>query len=415
MGFDNFQESKLDSGVLVLSHGMPAAQTVALGIFIDVGSRDELSHVAGIAHALEHMMFKGTTHLDVHKLSQRLDNLGGNANAYTSRERTCFHLQVLHEDWQEALKLLLDMVQNPAIPDEEWQREREVILSEMAMVEDTPDEWMFDQHMQAMFPDSAFGASTLGTRESILSMHVDDLRDYLHQHYQPPRLLVSAAGRIEHAELVDLLQAYPWKGKSVALVRECPIAATGVQYLERSTEQVQIALSWPGISAASAERPLAWVANQLLGVGMSSSLFREVREKRGLVYGIGSHLSTYTDLGIWSVSCATDPKLLAPCLQVLQETLTGYVDELSDELLMRAKRQLEVQLRMGMDSVEGYMLYLSGRFDEPVLHSQAYWVALIQEVTVIDLRVWVAKHLAAEPMWTLLGPKKALQSARNIL
>ena len=146
------RETQLTNGPLVVTHAMPESQSVALGIFINTGSRDETAAEAGISHALEHMLFKGTRHHDVHALSELLDGLGGNANAFTARERTCFHIRVLHEDWPEALALLSEMVLHSTVPEEEWGREKEVIFSEMAMVEDTPDEWVMDEHIRALYP-----------------------------------------------------------------------------------------------------------------------------------------------------------------------------------------------------------------------------------------------------------------------
>jgi len=144
------RETQLSNGPLLISHEMPAAQTVSLGIFLNIGSRDETDAQAGMAHALEHMLFKGTRRLDVDALAELLDQLGGTANAFTARERTCFHMRVLREDWQEALGILCDMVIEPALPANEWKREREVIFSEMAMADDVPEDWVFDRHVEAL-------------------------------------------------------------------------------------------------------------------------------------------------------------------------------------------------------------------------------------------------------------------------
>lgn len=410
-----YQETQLTGGPLVLSRNMPEAQTVALGFFVDAGSRDELPQQAGIAHALEHMLFKGTRELDVHQLAVRLDALGGNANAFTSRERTCFHMHVLYEDWQEALSLLAGMLLSPALPEEEWQREREVIFSEMAMVEDTPDEWVHDQHMSALFPDSTLGCPTLGTVEALRGMAARDLRQYLETRYRPPRLLVSAAGRIDHVELVDALAALAWPQAGEVPERKPAVMAHGHHWLPREMEQAQLILSWAGIPTASAERPVAWLANQILGGGMSSYLFREVREMRGLAYSVSSHLSTYSDTGLWSIACGTDPELLGECMQVIEHTLSQFVAHVPEEVLERGQRQLEVQLRMGMDSVEGNMLYLGGRLDENHLMSQQQWVEAVRGVTPEQLQAWVQKHLRAPHLRTIAGSERALTSLQKLV
>ncbi len=409
------EETQITNGPLVVSHSMPDAQSVALGIFLDVGSRDEDLSNAGIAHALEHMLFKGTESLDVHALSEQLDQLGGHANAFTSRERTCFHMHVLHEDWQEALLLLTDMILKPAIPEEEWLREREVIFSEMAMVEDTPDEWLYDQHMQALFPEQSLGRPTLGTKEALKSMSHVDLKRYLESNYRPPRLLIAASGKLDHLSLVEVLSRISWPQADDQKDRLKPQMRPKVQLLERSFEQAQLVATYPGITASSDERPVAWLANQMLGGSMSSHLFREVREKRGLAYSVGSHLSTLSDTGVWSVSCGTDPALLPECLQVIRDTIDGYSSSICEASLARAKRQMEVQFRMGMESVEGHMLYLGARLDEEVLLSHSEWVERIRVVESDEIRAWVEDKFSSRPMWSISAPELVLQSVEKLM
>jgi len=404
-----YQETRLPGGPLVLSHAMPAAQSVALGVFIDVGSRDEAVAQAGMSHALEHMLFKGTNRMGVHALAEKLDELGGNANAFTSRERTCFHLHVLHEYWQESLAVLMDMVREPALPEDEWQREREVIYAEMAMVDDTPEEWVMDQHVEALFPGHALGRPVLGTHQALAEMTAADMRGYLKQHYSAGRLLIVAAGRIEHAELVEALCSLSWSETVGEQERQAPATlARGVQALKRDDEQAQMVLSFPGITIDSKDRPVAWLANQILGGGMSSRLFREVREKRGLAYSVGSHLSMLSDTGVWSMTCGSEPSRAAECVTVLRDVLGGFADSLGAEEVERAKRQMEVQFRMGLDSVEGQMLYLGGRQDEAILLSPMQWLEQIRSVDVETIRNWSRAQLEQGGLWSVAAPECAL-------
>ena len=406
-----YQETQIAGGPLVLSHAMPRAQGVALGIFVDVGSRDESAEHAGITHALEHMLFKGTRQMDVHALAEKLDELGGNANAFTSRERTCFHLHVLHEYWQESLAILASMVLEPLLPADEWQREREVIFAEMAMVEDTPEEWIMDQHTAALLPGHALGRPVLGAHESLAALSVEDMRGYLEQWYQPPGLIITAAGRIDHEALLAEVCRFNWEGVGSGrrrAVQKLPALARGLQPLEREGEQAQLIVSMPGITVSSDERPVAWLANQILGGGMSSSLFREVREKRGLAYGVGSHLSMLTDMGVWSVTCGMEPGRGAECVGVLADVLAGFAESVSPAELERAKRQLEVQFRMGLDSAEGQMLYLGARLDEPMLYSPLQWLDLMRAVTIEEVRRWSAEHLSQGMLWSIAAPAEAL-------
>lgn len=406
------QETQLPDGPLVLTHAMAQAHTVALGVFVDVGSRDESLAEAGLAHALEHMLFKGTAEYDALALNERLDQLGGTANAFTSRERTCFHIHVMREDWPEALRLVASMLLAPSLPDDEWAKEREVIFSEMAMVEDAPDEWAMEQHMQALFPDSALGRPVLGGRASLSAVGRTELESFLRTHYRPPGLVVAAAGGIDHRELVEAVAAIAWPEATGGRSTRGPEApASGVQALMRDSGQAHLVLSYPGVTARSPERPVAWVANQILGGGVSSRLFREVREKRGLAYHVGSHLAPLSDIGVWTVTCDTDPERLEACIEVIADTLATFADGVSEAELARAKRQLQIQMRMGMDSVEGMMLYLGGRLDEDALQSPEEWAEAVQRVSLADLRAWARSRLSQPPLWTVSGPKAAVGQA----
>ncbi len=410
------EETQLAGGPLVLTHAMAEVHTVALGFFVDVGSRDESPAEAGIAHALEHMLFKGTRDHDALALNERLDLLGGTANAFTSRERTCFHIHVMREDWQEALGLVASMLLQPTLPADEWIKEREVIFSEMAMVEDAPDDWAMEQHMQALFPGHSLGRPVLGGRDSLTAVGRSELESFLQAHYRPPRLVVAAAGGIDHRAMVEAVAAIAWPQAGDGQAARTPVdPASGVQALVRDSGQTNLVLSYPGITAASTERPVAWVANQLLGGGVSSRLFREVREKRGLAYHVGTHLALLSDVGVWTITCDTEPERLDACIDVITAALEGFADGVSEEELARAKRQLQIQMRMGMDSVEGMMLYLGGRLDEGELLSPDDWVQAVQDVSIDAVRAWIRTHMAQPPLWTVSGPEAAVRRAEHRL
>jgi len=409
MQIDNhkfMEQSTLDNGVQVATRELPNTQSVAIGIFIDVGSRDELPSQAGIAHALEHMVFKGTDALDVHQLAENLDNLGGHANAFTSRERTCFHTHVLHEDWQEAVSLLSDMLLHPALPEDEWQREREVIFAEMSMVDDSPDEWVYDQHIGQVYAHHSMGKPVLGTKETLSSFSTQDLRDYLNTHYRGGNVLIATAGRIKHQDLLSHIAQSEW-GQSAGeqrAKRTQPELYFGNFQLQKRMEQAQVIASWPSVCITSPEKPVAWVANQLLGGSMSSILFREIREKRGLAYSVGSHLSTYTDTGLLSVSCSTMPDQLEPCLDVLHQTLDDVRKGVPLDMIERAQRQLAVQFRMGMDSVEGSMLQLGALLDENTVYSPLEWVGKVEAIQPNQVQAYLSQCLSEDVLWTIATP-----------
>ncbi len=405
---NNFIEhSTLDNGVQIATRELPNAQSVAIGIFMDVGSRDEAPHHAGIAHALEHMVFKGTDKLDVHELAESLDTLGGNANAFTSRERTCFHLHVLHEDWQKAVELLSDMLLHPALPEDEWQREREVIYAEMSMVDDNPDEWVYDQHISQVFAGHSMGKPVLGTKDTLASFSVQDLRDYLNAHYRGGNVLIAAAGRIKHQDLLAQIKQSEWVATSDAIKtqRSKPSIQSGSHHMNKPMEQAQVVMSWESVHITSPDKPVAWLANQLLGGSMSSILFREIREKRGLAYSIGSHLSTYTDAGLLSISCSTMPEQLERCLDVLNHTIEDACKGVPLAMIERAQRQLTVQFRMGMDAVEGSMLQLGALLDDSVIYSPLAWVDKVNAVSPEQVQDLLSTQLTADVLQTVVLPQ----------
>jgi len=401
-------ETQLTRGPLLLTHAMNAAQTVSLGIFINVGSRDEAASQSGMAHALEHMLFKGTRRHNVDALAEMLDRLGGTANAFTGRERTCFHIRVLREDWQEALGILCDMVQEPSLPEDEWQRERQVIYSEMAMAEDVPEDWVFDQHVEALYPDQAIGRPVLGSRQILATFDRKHLLSFLNTYYRPPNMLIAAAGSVSHDDILSFLQARDWPDGKAVGARALVQMSEGMQCLPRDDEQAYFVGSLPGIDAASTERPVAWLANQMLGGGMSSRLFREIREKRGLAYGVGSHLSALSNTGAWSISGSTDPEKLGECMHVLDDVLGDFSASLNPSEFDRAVRQLEVSIRMSMDSCDANMMHLGNRFDEAEILPQDAWVAQVRAVSMQQVRDWAEMQLARPVLWTCSGPSAAL-------
>lgn len=411
----SIQETHIPSGPIVLTQSMSGVQTTAIGLFIQVGSRDEDDALAGIAHALEHMLYKGTQHLDVHALSEAWDQLGGAANAFTERERTCFHCLVLQEDWRKALALLKEMVMEPSLPKMEWERERQIILSEMAMVEDNPEDWLYDRHFLALFPGQAIGRSPLGRRRTLLTIETQHLEGFLKQHYRPPRLLVAAAGAISHEALVEEIAKTRWPFAQAELAREAPRMAHGVQLLERKAEQVHLVVSFPGPAIPSEERSIAWVVNQLLGGGMSSHLFREVREKRGLAYHVGSHLLPLSDTGVWSVYCSTPPDQALKCIRVLRKTLKQFPERFTRYDFERAKRQVIIQLRMSMDTVEANMLRLGDRLDCPSIESPWDRLKKVDAVTYEDAVQWSSLNMHKCQLWSVAGVEQVLKACEQEL
>ncbi|MDX8402320.1 MAG: pitrilysin family protein, partial [Mariprofundaceae bacterium] len=337
------------------------------------------------------------------------EKLVSNWRLASTRERLCLHMQVLREDWPEALRLLAAMINEADLPTTEWALEREVIRSEIAMVEDAPEEWAMDRHLAGLFPGHALGRPVLGDPASLARIGRDELAGWMEAICRPPRLLVAAAGRIDHEALTAALAEIEWRQPAGAPSRHAPRSlAQGIQRLPRDDEQVQFLFSVPGVRAADETRPQAWLANQALGGGMSSRLFREVREKRGLAYGVGSQLSALSDTGLWTVSCATTPERAPEAARVLAAVIGEAAEGLDEAELARARRQIEVQLRMGRDSVEARMLRLGGRLDEARLASTEEWVARLREVDAAEVRAWMRARLRQPGFWTVVAPEAAL-------
>jgi len=314
----------------------------------------------------------------------------------------------LYEDWQKALALLSDMLLHPALPEDEWLREREVIFSEMSMVDDNPDEWVYDQHISQVFAGHTMGEPVLGSRETLSSFSVQDLRDYLNANYRGGNVLIAAAGRIQHQDLMTEIEQSEWGNTANKQEKNhvVPEVRCGKYKMPRQMEQAQVVASWQSINITSPDKPIAWIANQLLGGSMSSILFREIREKRGLAYSIGSHLSTYTDTGLLSISCSTMPEQLDSCLDVLQQTIADVCQNVPADMVQRAQRQLTVQFRMGMDSVEGAMLQLGGLLDERKLYSPLEWVDKVNAVQPEQVQLWLKRQLETDALWTIATPER---------
>ncbi len=411
---DSIQNTVLSHGLRVLSYAMPDVQGIALGLVVNVGSRDEHASQSGMAHAVEHMLFKGTETHDAAQLGRELDCLGGNFNAFTTRERSCLHAHVLHEDWQQALSLMCAMFLAPTMPESEWQRERQVIRAELAMTQDSPEEWIDDQHALYAFPDQAVGRPVLGSEACLDRWTAADLRAFHAQYYQPERMLLLASGQLDHQALCRFMETQHFPvSKRPVLARQKPRFSSAIRYFERDQEQVQLLWSVPLESFSKADKPKAWLANQLLGGCMSSWLFREVRERRGLAYGVASHFSMMSDAGLWTIACAVEPSRLPECVSVLKETLADCLQNMGqNNELAEAKRQLVIQLRMSMDSVESNMLRLAEAFDVDVCLPNT-WIDAIEAVQVEDLRLWLQARWQQDAHWSLAGPSTGLQGLRD--
>jgi predicted Zn-dependent peptidase len=343
----------LDNGLRVATVAMPSVQTASVGVWIDAGARHETPEVNGVAHMLEHMAFKGTERRSARVIAEEIENVGGQLNAYTSRENTAYYARVLAEDMPLATDILADILQHSTFEPEELERERGVILQEIGQTMDTPDDLIFDLFQETAFPNQSLGRSILGPAEIVQAMSRDELTGYMAEHYAPGRMVLSAAGKVDHDQLVDLgaklFQKLPAAASSCAAV-ETGAYARGDLRKQRELEQVHLILGLPAFSYHDDDFYALQIFSAMLGGGMSSRLFQEVREKRGLAYSVFSFAACYKDTGIFAIYAGTGEEQTPELVPVLCDEILGLMSRASDEELSRAKAQLKASMMMGLES-----------------------------------------------------------------
>jgi predicted Zn-dependent peptidase len=344
--------SQLSNGLRVVSHNMPHLGTVALGVWVASGARHETAEENGISHLLEHMAFKGTARRSAQDIAEEIEQVGGELNAATSLDTTYYYARVLKDDLPIALDLLSDIIQNPSCSEDELERERDVILQEIAATKDSPDDVVYDLLQDAAFPGQSLGRTILGTPESVSSFTSVDLRAFLRSHYRPDQMVLSAAGNIDHGALVrhaEALFAGLNNGESVAAPPARYVG--GARLSDKSFEQAHVVMGYQGLSYRDPQFYAGQVFSGLFGGGMSSRLFQEAREKRGLCYSIYSSAWGLVDTGLLSVHAATGPDMLDELLALVREQFRRAASERpTDREVQRAKAQLKTGLLMSLES-----------------------------------------------------------------
>lgn len=356
------QKTVLDNGVRLLSERLPHAYSVTMGLWMEVGSRDENPDRGGVSHFIEHMAFKGTSRRGPLEIAKEIDRLGGLANAFTSKETTCFHARALAQHLPDLADLLLDIFLCPVFDADELERERQVILQEISCVEDTPDELVHVLFSKNFWSDHPLGRPVLGTAETVTGLNRQAVLDYLHSTYLPQSLVVAAVGDLEHEQLVDLIGPALAKlpSASAPARRRPPEPSSGPNVVKRKLEQVHIALGTPGPSAVAPERFAAAVLNLILGGNMSSRLFQEVRERRGLAYSVYSYLSSYSDSGILGVYLGVPPDRAAEAVRVVRQEMANLAQKpISEQELKEAKDCLSSSILLSAENPDTRMSRLA--------------------------------------------------------
>lgn len=341
----------LANGIRVATDAMHTVETVSMGVWVGVGSRYEKKPQSGIAHLLEHMMFKGTSKRSAQEIAEEIESVGGHINAYTSRENTAYYLKVLKEDTDFALEILSDAFLNSTFMNEELKREKSVVLQEIGQSKDTPDDIIFDYFQSTAFPDQAVGRPILGNETTVNNTSREDLFNFVGEHYVTGNIVVSAAGHINHDEFVKKVENAFQNVKAGHREKSEPSSYSGGIYKEnKKLEQVHLLLGFPGVSIRNDDYYTSSVFSALLGGGMSSRLFQEIREKRGLVYTIYSFSSSFSDGGIFGIYAGTSEKDIQELIPVTCDVLKTLPQSLSLKEIKRAKAQLKSSLLMSRES-----------------------------------------------------------------
>jgi predicted Zn-dependent peptidase len=343
--------STLPGGFRIVTDRMDAVETVSLGVWVDVGTRHEPAAINGVAHLLEHMAFKGTERRSALAIAEEIEAVGGHLNAYTSREHTAYYAKVLKEDAPLAVDILADILQHSVFDPAELDRERTVILQEIGQAIDTPDDIIFDLFQERAFPDQAMGRPVLGRPEIIQSMSRDTVAAYLHDNYAAPRMVLAAAGNVDHDSLVAHAERAFSKLPRVSAARTEPARYVGGELREqRDLEQIHVVLGFSGFAYTDPDHYAASVLSAALGGGMSSRLFQEIREKRGLVYTIYSFAHGYRDSGVFGVYAGTGPEEVVELIPAMCEEIRRVGDGLGAAELRRARAQLKAGILMSLES-----------------------------------------------------------------
>ena len=405
----NFSRTTLDSGLTVVSQKMTEVRSASVGFWFDVGARDEPDRLAGTSHFLEHLLFKGTERRTAKQIADEFDAVGGDVNAFTGKEATCYYARVLDDDLPMALDVLSDMITNSLIDPEEFESERRVILEEIAMHEDAPDELVHDLFYRSMWEGHPLGRPVLGYNKTISEVAPDQVREYWLERYGPANMVVSAAGNVDHDKLVATLEESlaGREGRRTLRSDAPPAPQPGVHVIRRPTEQAHIVIGTEGLQRSHDERHALAVMDTVLGGGMSSRLFQEVREKRGLAYSVYSYRSLFADTGAFAVYAGTTPQNAQTVVDLVFEEIESLKrNGITDIELKRAKGHLKGSLVLSSEDPGSRMNQL-GRQQLTLgeIRSTDEQIALFDAVEMDDVRNVIDKIFGSGSYRvTIVGP-----------
>jgi predicted Zn-dependent peptidase len=398
--------TRLPSGLTVVTERMDRVETVSFGAYVAAGTRHETAEENGISHFLEHMAFKGTEQRTAAAIAEEVEAVGGHINAYTAREQTAFYVKLLKEDLALGADIIGDILTHSTFEPEELERERGVILQEIGQTNDTPDDVIFDHFQETAYPSQPMGRPVLGTEERIRAMPRAALMSYMRRHYTADNTVIAAAGNLAHEQVLDLVAMHFDDLATTPAPAALSALYGGGEFREsRDLDQVHIVLGFPSVSYADTDFYPTMLLSTLLGGGMSSRLFQEVREKRGLVYSVYSFTAPAMDGGLFGIYAGTGESEAAELVPVTLDELHKVQGQVTEAELGRARAQLKASLLMSLESTGSRCEQLARQmqvFGRVVPTDET--VAKINAVTAVDVQRAAARVFRAAPTLAALGP-----------
>jgi len=417
---EEYRKSVLANGIRVVTERMPHVRSVAIGIWVDTGSRNEPEERGGVSHLIEHLVFKGTESRTAEEIARTMDSVGGQMDAFTAKEHTCFFVNVLDEHLPLAADLLTDILLHPLFGADDIEKEKSVVLQEIKMVEDTPDDLIHDLFAERVWLGHPLGRPILGRREVVQAMSRDTIIRHFREEYCPGKIVVAAAGHATHEEVLRLLGSRfdGFAGGAAPGAGRPPTQKVTVDMVEKPLEQVHMIVGFPGLSQTAPERYALYVLNDIIGGSMSSRLFQQVRERQGLVYSIHSGSQAYRDTGVLYVYAATDAANFAKVLKLtLKEVRDLKKDGIEAAELRRAKEHLKGNLMLSLESTSSRM----SRLAKQELHFGSFFsldemLAAIDQVREEEVQLLIHRLLDEEQLSLLtLGPITRHQLPREFM
>lgn len=407
------QTSKLNNGLTIATDCISNFETVSIGIFVNIGSVNESFSQIGISHFLEHMAFKGTIKRTALEISEAIESVGGHMNAYTSKEITAFYAKILKGNVDLAIDILTDIIQNSKFDLVEFEKEKMVIIQEIRQMNDTPDDFVFEMFQEKCFEGENLGQSILGTEDEIKSYSPNDLHNYLKSKYSTNKIILCASGGVNHDEVVDLSERYSHDMTTFDVPHPTQQKYKGgFIFKTKDLEQTHVIIGYEGLSQTDKAKHDLFVLSTILGSGMSSRLFQEVREKRGLVYSIFSFTSNYVDTGTFGVYAACDADKTREVISIIREEFEKIQSTLTEEEILKAKTQINASLLMSLESSGNRMERMAHQF---LLQNKFFTPAEITEkinaVTKESILTVADRLFKTKPTLAVIGNGKDIENS----